>query len=215
MPRVLLVTSHSLHRQALAFVLSHSSGFEVVGQAGSLAEARRCLAGVDIAVIDIALVDGPGSALIPALHQASPNSSALILAANANRSTIARAVEAGAAGVLSDTASIDEVLAALHQLGAGHSLFTVQEQVELLRYAIRLRDEYREAQATVARITPREREVLQALAQGLDDETMAETLHISLRTARTHVANILGKLGVETRLQALVFAVRNGVAEIA
>lgn len=117
--------------------------------------------------------------------------------------------------MLHNSASIDEVTVALGQLAAGRTLYSAQEQVDLLRHAIRLREEARQAQATVARITPRGREVLLALAMGLDDEMMADTLHISLRTARTYVANILGKAGVESRLQALVFAVRHGVAEIA
>lgn len=214
MTRILLVTAHSLFRQALAFVLSHTADFDIVGQAGSLAEARGMLANADIAVIDSVLPDGPGIALIPALHHLIPGSAALVLAASPDRATLARAVEAGAAGVLHNSASIDEVIGALRQLSVGQPFFSSHEQVELLRYAIRLREDGRQAQATVARITPREREVLQAMAGGLDDEAMAATLHISPRTARTHVANILGKLGAESRLQALVFAVRHGVAQI-
>lgn len=215
MTRVIVVTGHTLFRQALAFVLSHVPELVVVGSAGSLAEARGMVDGVDVAVIDIALPDGAGTELIHLLHDASPGSAALILTACADRSDAARAVEAGAAGVLLNSATVDEVVWALRRLGAGQPLLSIQETVELLRHAIRLREEDRQAQITVSRITPREREVLQAMADGLDDESMARALHISLRTARTHIANILGKLGVDSRLQALVFAVRHGVAYIA
>lgn len=214
MARVLLVTAHSLFRQALAHVLADRPDFVVVGQAGSLAEARGLLAAVDIALIDDTLPDGPGRALIPALHRASPGGAALILTARPDRATVARAIEVGAAGVLPNSASLDEVIAALRRLGAGQSLLSPQEQLALLRLAIALREEEREARDAAARLTPREREVLRALARGQDDEAMATTLHISPRTARTHVANILGKLGAESRVQALVFAVRHHLAAI-
>ena len=165
MMRVVVVMGHTLFRQAFAFVLSHGPAFEVVGQASSLAEARDMLGGVDVAVIDIALPDGPGTELIPALHDASPSSAALILTTCANRSDAACAIEAGAAGVLRNSVTVDEVVGALRRLGARQSLLSTQETVELLRHAIRLREEERQAQITMARITPREREVLQAMGQ--------------------------------------------------
>ncbi|MDP9350256.1 MAG: LuxR C-terminal-related transcriptional regulator, partial [Chloroflexota bacterium] len=72
----------------------------------------------------------------------------------------------------------------------------------------------RDAQAAFGRLTPREREVLQALADGLNDKEIAQRLHISSETARTHMVNILSKLGVNSRLQALVFAIRHRAVQI-
>jgi DNA-binding NarL/FixJ family response regulator len=76
------------------------------------------------------------------------------------------------------------------------------------------REQDRAAQQALARLTPREREVLQALADGLNDKEIALRLKISTETARSHMVNILGKLGVDSRLQALVFAVRHGAIKI-
>ena len=84
----------------------------------------------------------------------------------------------------------------------------------MLRLAARQRERDREALAAARRLTPREREVLQGLAAGLGDKEIAQRLYISTETARTHMVNILAKLGVETRLQALVFAVRHGLVTI-
>ena len=102
----------------------------------------------------------------------------------------------------------------MRRLRRGETLLPLEEVVELLRFAGRRRDEEHEAQQAIAQLTPREIEVLQALAEGLDSEGMAKKLHISLRTERNHMASILSKLGVHSQLQALVFALRHGVVEI-
>ena len=91
---------------------------------------------------------------------------------------------------------------------------SLQEVVELLRFAGSRREEELEARREAEKLTSREVEVLQALAEGLGSEEIADRLHISLRTERNHMANILSKLGVHSQLQALVFALRHGVVEI-
>jgi DNA-binding NarL/FixJ family response regulator len=93
-------------------------------------------------------------------------------------------------------------------------LLPLQEIVELLRFAGSQRDQEYEASQAIERLTPREKEVLRALAEGLDSEGIAERLHISRRTQRNHMPSILSKLGVHSQLQALVFAVRHGMVEI-
>ena len=123
-------------------------------------------------------------------------------------------IESGASGVLSKTAGLDEVVDAVRRLRAGETLMPLDEVVELLRFAGRERDREREDRHSIASLTPREREVLQALAEGLDSATIASRLHITVRTERNHVANILAKLGVHSQLQAVLFAARYGVVEL-
>ncbi len=212
--RILLVEDHASLRQAVASVFSREPGFTVMGQAGSLAEARAMLDGVDVAIVDLDLPDGYGGELIKEMRDASPHAMALVLSAYFDRAEIARAVESGAAGVLHKSAGIDEVVEAVHRLRAGESLLPLEEVVKLLRFAGSRREQEHEARRAIARLTPREREVLEALADGLDGKEIAEQLNISLRTERNHMASIMAKLGVHSRLQALVFAVRHGVAEI-
>jgi len=116
--------------------------------------------------------------------------------------------------VLNKTAPLDEVVGAVERLRAGETLMPLSEVVEMLRFAGARREEEHEARRAVESLTPREREVLQALAEGLDSAGIAERLNISLRTMRNHMASILSKLGVHSQLQALVFALRHGVVEV-
>ena len=212
--RILLVEDHASLRQAVAALFDREPGFTVVGQAGSLAEARTMLDGVDAAIVDLNLPDGYGGDLIKEMREANPHAMVLVLSAYFDRAEIAKAVESGAAGVLHKSAGIDEVVEAVRRLRAGDSLLPLEEVVELLRFASSRREQEQEARQAIAQLTPREREVLKALAEGLDGKEIAEQLNISLPTERNHMASILAKLGMHSRLQALVFALRHGVVNI-
>jgi DNA-binding NarL/FixJ family response regulator len=169
---------------------------------------------VDVAVVDLGLPDGYGGDLIKEIREANPRAQALVLSAGLERAQIAQAIQSGAAGVLHKTAHLDEVVGAVERLRAGETLMPLAEVVEMLRFADARREEEHEARRAVEKLTPREREVLQALAEGLDSAGIAERLNISLRTTRNHMASILSKLGVHSQLQALVFALRHGVVEV-
>ncbi len=217
--RILLVEDHASFREAAASVLESEPGIEVVGQAGSLAEARQMLnagikAAVDVAVVDMGLPDGYGADLIKELREKNSQAQALVLSASLDRAEVARAVEAGAAGVLHKSAGMDQVVNAVRRLRAGETLMPLEEVVELLRFAGSRREQEDEARRAIAQLTAREKEVLRALTEGLTGQEIAARLNISPVTERNHMANILAKLGVHSRVQALVFAARHGVAEI-
>src|SRR5215210_5650958 len=216
MQRILLVEDHASFRQTLAFVFDQQPEFEVAAQAGTLAEARLAMDGseADLGVIDLTLPDGEGIELIGELREANPHFAALVLTASLDRAEHARAVEAGAAGVLHKSADVDEILDATRRLAAGETLLSPGELVELLRLAGQNREEEREARTSIEQLTRREREVLLALSEGLSNKQIAERLHMSVDTERTHMMNILNKLGVHSRLQALLFAARHGLIEL-
>ncbi len=216
MKRILLVEDHASFRQTLAFVFDREPEFEVVAQAGSLAEARQVIDGLetDLGVLDLSLPDGEGPELIKDLREANPHFAALVLTASLDRAEHARAVESGAAGILHKSAGVDEIMDATRRLGEGETLLSQEELIALLHLAGQSREEEREARASIEQITPREREVLQALGEGLSNKEIAAKLHVSVDTERTHMMNILNKLGVHSRLQALLFAARHGLVEI-
>jgi len=216
--RILLIEDHASFRQALAFMFEREEEFAVVGQAGTLAEAREFLNGsadaTDVAVCDLALPDGDGFDLIEELAAKGSRITTLVLSASLEPARFARAVEAGASGVLHKAVAIGDIVDAVRRLNAGEALLSPNKIIEMLRMVSRKRQEELEAQKSIDRLTRREREVLQALAEGLDSRDIAEKLHITVETERTHMVNILNKLDVHSRLQALVFAARNGVVEI-
>jgi DNA-binding NarL/FixJ family response regulator len=216
MQRLLLVEDHASFRQTLALVFDQEPDFKVVAQAGTVAEARRVMEdrAADLAVVDLSLPDGEGVELIGDLREANPHFAALVLTASFDRAEHARAVEAGAAGVLHKSADVDEILDATRRLAAGETLLSPGELVELLRLAGQSREEEREARASIEQLTRREREVVLALSEGLSNKQIAERLHMSVDTERTHMMNILNKLGVHSRLQALLFAARHGLVEL-
>jgi PAS domain S-box-containing protein len=214
--RVLLVEDHASVRQAIASAFEREAGFEVVGEAGSLAEARELLDDVDadVAVLDLGLPDGYGADLIPELREVNRRAQALVLSATHDRAEIARAVQSGAAGVLSKMADLDEVVDAVRRLRSGQTLLPLDEVVDLLDFAGRQRERENDERQTLAELTAREREILQALADGLDTQRIADRLQISIHTARNHINNILAKLRVHSQLQALVLALRYEIVEI-
>ena len=216
MHRLLLVEDHASFRQTLALVFEGEPDFEVVAQAGTVAEARDVMGDreADLGVVDLSLPDGEGVDLIEELREANQHFAALVLTASLDRAEHARAVEAGAAGVLHKSADVEEILNATRRLAAGETLLSPEELVELLRIAGQSREEEREARASIEQLTRREREVLMALSEGLSNKQIAERLHMRVGTERIHMRNILNKLGVHSRLQALLFAARHGLIEL-
>jgi RNA polymerase sigma factor (sigma-70 family) len=219
MTRVLLVDDHASVRQPLGILLDREPDITVVAHAGSLAEARAALmeTEVDLAVVDLGLPDGDGVELVADVRAANPNGAVLILTAETDRRRLARAVEAGASGVLAKAAGLDEILDVVRRLAAGEPLFSSRELLDLLdllRLAGREREQERQTKAAFDRLTPREREILQLLAEGLSDKEIAERLYLSGKTVRSHVGSILTKLKADSRLQAVIFALRQGAVEI-
>src|SRR5215216_7389345 len=133
--RILLVEDHVSFRQAIASMFEREPEFVVVGQAGALSEARKMLCGVDVAIVDLTLPDGYGGKLIKELRAYNPQAQVLVLSASLDRAEIARAVEAGAAGILHKTVEMYEVVKAVQRLRAGETLLPMEDVVELLRFA--------------------------------------------------------------------------------
>lgn len=202
---------HAAFRQSLAFMLELQPGLGVMGTAGSVEEAAGMLDNVDVAILDLDLGTADGASLIPALLRRSPSCMVLILTASNDRLALARAVEAGAAGLMHKSAGLDEIVAAVKRLGAGEPLIAPSDAVELIREAGDSLEGDRQAQVLLARLTARERDVLRVLTEGLSDREIGERLGMGTETVRTHMVKILAKLEVDSRLQAAIFAIRRGI----
>lgn len=215
---IFLVEDHSSFRQSMALMFDLEEDFEVVGQAGSLAEARKLFAklgeDVDLGVLDLNLPDGEGMDLIAEFREANPQFAALVLTASLDRKEHARAIEAGAGAVLHKATDLDDIVDALKRLSAGENLIPPEELLEMVRLANQDREQERKVRENIERLTKREIQVLEALSDGRSNKDIAEYLHMSVDTERTHMVNILNKLGAHSRLQALVFAARYGIVDI-
>ena len=214
MSRVLLVDDHASFREMLAFVFDREPGFRVVAQAESLTDAHRMLKGVDLAIVDLNLPDGDGTDLIDALFTGSPDAKVLVLTASHEREVHAKAVQAGAAGVLHKSASVNDIINAARRLVVGEPLLSIDDVFELLRIAGQSQKRDQDSKRAIEQLTRREREILWALADGLSDKEVAERLGVSIGTVGNHFVKIFRKLGLHSRLQALVFALRYDLVEI-
>jgi len=212
--RVLLVEDHASFRQALAFFLQRDGDIVVTGQAGSLAEARRLSGDADVAIVDLQLGDGDGVDVVRGLRATNRSGTVVVLSASSNARHLARVVEAGAAGVLNKAAPLGEIVDAVRRLSAGEVLATPPEVMALVGQVDAWRDEDQAARAALEALTKREREMLQALADGLTDRQTADRHCISVETVKRHMGNLFDKLGVDSRLQALVLAVRHDAVTV-
>jgi RNA polymerase sigma factor (sigma-70 family) len=206
--RLVLVDDHVSYREALALALQSEPAVIVTGQAGTVAEARRLLSGADVLLVDLDLPDGNGADIIADTGTESSRPQAIVLSASTQPSDLARAIEAGAVGVLHKSVGMDEIIRTVHRVAGGETTLSPAETLEILRIAAREREEERAVQEAIAQLTPREREVLDLIVDGLTDKEIAARLHITTATAQTHVANLLSKLGVRSRLQAALLAAR-------
>ncbi|AHY46482.1 Response regulator containing a CheY-like receiver domain and an HTH DNA-binding domain [Rubrobacter radiotolerans] len=211
--RVLLVEDHLSFREALAYVLNEEPRLTVSAQAGTVAEGLARLEEAEIAVVDLGLPDGDGVDLIRSFRRADRGNRSIALTAAVEPAELARAVEAGASGVIHKSTALDGIVDAILLLREGEIPFS-RETEELLRLADRTRSRDHEARRIAESFTDREREVLSALARGLENAEIASKLGISVRTQRTHMMHIANKLGAHSRLHALVLAVRYGVVDI-
>lgn len=123
-------------------------------------------------------------------------------------------MEAGASGVINKSRGLAEIISAVRRLAGGEEILTPDEVLRMCRIAREVRARDAEARLLAASLTPREREVLKALTEGLGRKEIARKLSISLSTEHTHVNRILGKLGVHSRLEAVLLAARHDLTGV-
>jgi DNA-binding NarL/FixJ family response regulator len=205
--RVLIVDDHEMFASSLAMAISHEDDIDVVGTAQTLAGARNMVATLtpDVVLLDHRLPDGLGVGAIGELKELAPEAKIVVLTAVAEDSMLVAATEAGCAGFVLKTSPLDELVAAVRTAAAGEMLVSTALLARLLS---RLRHE-RDAPDSV--LTAREREILQLIAEGLTNAAISARLFISVNTVRNHVQNVLAKLGVHSKLEALSVAIRDGL----
>jgi DNA-binding NarL/FixJ family response regulator len=210
--RVLIVEDHRTFAEALQRVIDLEKGLEVVTIApdGRSAVDLTVESQPDVVLMDVEMPDLDGIAATRQIKRMSPGTKVVMLSAHHDDTLVARAVEAGAAGYLSKTRSVHDVAQAVRAAAQGEPLLDAEEVGRLLGMLGRRREEDAGARDRVARLTPRQLQILQRMADGESTETIASGLGISRQTLRTHVQNILTRLKVHSKLEALAHAIRYG-----
>jgi DNA-binding NarL/FixJ family response regulator len=186
-------------------------GIEVVGEAGLGAEAVELVEqfSPDVVLMDLSMPGMSGVEATQRLVAGSPRTRVLVLTVLADEGHVIDALLAGACGYLLKDAPIDRIVDGIRAAAAGESLISPRVAGQLVR---RVRQPAESEPAlSGADLTPRELEVLELLAKGLDNREIASALFLSQHTVKNHVSSILAKLQVENRIQAAVRAVRSGL----
>lgn len=203
--RILIADDHSVVRQGLRMFLGLDPELEVVGEAADGAEALRLARQLrpDVVLMDLLMPVMDGITATAAIRHELPDTEVLALTSVLEDASVVGAVRAGAIGYLLKDTQADELCHAIKSAAAG--------QVQLTpRAAARLMQAVSTPESPVD-LTERETEVLRLMARGQSNKQIARSLHISEKTVKTHVSNILSKLGVQSRTQATLYAIRIGL----
>jgi len=211
--RVLFVEDHRLLAEALSAMLAREPDIEVVGTAGNVAEAKvMARERVDVVLMDFRLPDGTGADATRAIKARWPAAKVVMLTAVKDDETFLESIQAGADGYLTKDRAADDVVQAVRAAYAGETLLPRSVILEISRRVAEAK-ERDEERRPIEPLTPRELEVLQALTEGLSSPEICERLFIAPNTLRTHVQNLMGKLRVHSKLEAVAYALRYRLVE--
>lgn len=214
MIQILLVDDQVIFREALTYAFEQEPEFTVTAQAGSLIEVIGTITEVDLAVIGVNFSGSCPKKLLDELSNVCTYTNVLIVSATFDHEQVVQTIEAGATVALHKSVHSSEIVETTKRLYLGIPSHASAEIVEIFRHINRQRAKKREAERKISRLTSRERDVLRALASGLNNRDIARELYIGVGTVRTHMASILSKLEVDSKLQALVFAIHYGIVKI-
>ena len=211
--RILLADEQALFREAVRVVIESEGDLEVVAEARdglqAIAEAERTAPDVALLAANLPHCDGLRAGSM--IRQRFPDCQVVILSSKEEPGVLERALEVGARGYLTKASPLTEFLEVTRAVHRGETQVPPEMLGDLLGRLMWRRHEQDEVLQRIARLTRRERDVLGLLAGGARTEAIAETLVISPQTARTHVQNILGKLGVHSRLEAAALVNQAGM----
>lgn len=211
---VIIVDDHPVVRTGMRAVLEAAEDVEVVAEGTTGAEALSLVDyhRPDVLVLDVNLPHMSGLDVARHLSKRETSTAVLVLTVHDDRQTVFGLLESGAVGYVLKDEAPETLVKAVRAAARGESWLSPSIARDVVRRAVDTDTTSHEPPPST--LTPREREVLCLLAQGLDNTTIAERLVVTKRTVQNHVSTIYGKLGVETRTQAALYAIRRGLVEV-
>jgi len=206
--RVLVVEDHQVVAEGLAALINDQKDMKVIGHAGSVSEsiARAAELKPDLVLMDFRLTDGTGADAASGIRQLRPETKLIFLTREDSDAARFAALEAGASAFIHKSRAAQDVVDAIRTVAGGGSLFTPRGIAQLL-------NNRREVEAQLERLTAREKEVLRLMAEGMASREIASKLGISYTTVRTHIRSLGSKLGVHSKLEAIVKARELAIVE--
>jgi two-component system NarL family response regulator len=217
--RVLIVDDHALFRRGLEMVLDEEDDIELVGQASDGAEATQRAAESlpDVVLMDVRMPKSSGIEACRAMKEAAPSTKIVMLTISDEEEDLFEAIREGASGYLLKDIPLDEVADAVRAVHGGQSLISPSMAGKLLtEFATLARrgEEQPPQQVPAPKLTEREMEVLKLVAKGMNNRDIARELFISENTVKNHVRNILEKLQIHSRMEAVMIALRDKLIDI-
>jgi len=215
--RVVIVDDHALFRRGLDLVLSEEPDIKVVGEAADGIEAvhRAEEMAPDVVVMDVRMPRSTGIEAARRIRERLPDTKVIMLTVSDNEEDLYAAVKAGASGYLLKEISIEELADAVRAVARGHSLISPSMASKLLSEFNALVQQAEERhRSLLPNLTDRELDVLKLVAKGLSNREISEELYISENTVKNHVRNILEKLHLHSRMEAVVYAMREKLLDV-
>jgi two-component system, NarL family, response regulator DevR len=207
---VYILDDHELLRRGLRELLEADSTITVVGESGSAVEAMRRIPALrpDVAVLDCRLPDGSGVEVCRRVRSQDPAIAVIMLTSFEDDEVVLDAILAGASGYLLKQVRGDDLLQAVHRVALGQSLLDPAVTASVLG---RIRDEPEEIDPALASLSPQERRVLFLIGQGMTNREIADAMFLAEKTVKNYVSAMLGKMGLQRRTQAAIFAAQHRV----
>jgi DNA-binding NarL/FixJ family response regulator len=214
--RVLVVDDQELFRRGLVMLLGLEPGIEVVGEASDGVEGTNFATSdaPDVVLLDVRMPKRSGIEACLAIKDAVPSAKIIMLTVSDEEADLYEAVKSGAAGYLLKDSSIEEVAQAVRVVADGQSLISPSMAVKLIDEFKQMSRPEREHVPGGLRLTERELEVLRLVAKGMNNREIARQLYISENTVKNHVRNILEKLQLHSRMEAVMYAVREKLLDL-
>ena len=214
--RVVVVDDQELFRRGLIMLVSAEDDIDVVGEASDGDEAAELAASTvpDVVLMDVRMPKRSGIEACRTIKQLAPSAKIIMLTVSDEEGDLYDAIKNGASGYLLKDASIDQVAQAIRVVADGQSLISPSMAAKLLEEFKTISSVGTKPDVIMPKLTDRELEVLNLVARGLNNREIARDLYISENTVKNHVRNILEKLQLHSRMEAVVYAVREKLLEI-
>jgi DNA-binding NarL/FixJ family response regulator len=212
---VAMIEDHQILVDSLSLMLRYESDIDFLGSASTISKGQSLVeeTNPDVLLLDVGLPDGSGLDLIPEVKRVSPDTNIVVLTSLSDEATLMRVIDSGISGFVSKNSQLSDLMETIRKAADGEIVIPTSLLVGLLMRLPRDKAAAYQDEKGWGRLTVREQEVLELLASGKSGNEIAEELHIAPLTVRTHIRNLMAKMGVHSRLEAVTFGLKNGIID--